>query len=169
MREIEVHDVKTGHPRHKLRPQHGPYLDDAKTAQRVDKVPSISFKRVRAEVTDVWSGEPTDDAAFVQKVAEYGRSPGFPPYPTVQEVNPELGIWDLYLPADLVQELDRLGAHGFEFAEADRYFRVRFSGGIRNHAKNRRTLARRLAARSSRWPVPRCSEYLSCPVRSLDG
>jgi hypothetical protein len=42
---------------------------------------SIDLKRVRAEVTDVWSGEPTDDATLVQKVAEYGRSPGFPPDP----------------------------------------------------------------------------------------
>jgi hypothetical protein len=91
-------------------------------------VPSIDFKRVRAEVTDVWSGEPTDDAALVQKVAEYGRSPGFSPYPTVQEVHPELGIWDLYLPADLVHELDSQGAHGFELEEVDRYFRVRFLG-----------------------------------------
>jgi hypothetical protein len=91
-------------------------------------VPSVSFKRVRAELTDVWSGEPTDAAALVQKVAEYGRSPGFPPYPPVQEVHPELGVWDLYLPADLVQELDKQGAHGFESEEADRYFRVRFLG-----------------------------------------
>jgi hypothetical protein len=131
MRTIEVRDVKTGplrDTRHKLRPQHGPYLVDAKTAQRGDKMPSVSFKRVRAELTDVWSGEPTGDAALVQKVAEYGRSAGFPPYPPVQEVHPELGIWDLYLPADLMQELDRLGEHGFEFAEADRYFRVRFLG-----------------------------------------
>jgi hypothetical protein len=91
-------------------------------------VPSVSFKRVRAEVTDVWSGEPTDDAALVQKAAEHARSPGFPPYPPVQEVHPELGIWDLFLPADLMQELDRLGEHGFEFEAADRYFRVRFLG-----------------------------------------
>jgi hypothetical protein len=91
-------------------------------------VPSVSFKRVRVEVTDVWSGEPTDDAALVQKVAEYGRSPGFPPYPAVQKVHPELGIWDLYLPADLMEKLDRLSEHGFEFEEADRYFRVRLLG-----------------------------------------
>jgi len=91
-------------------------------------VPSIDFKRVRAEVTEFWSGDPTDDATLVQKAAERDRSPGFPPYPPVQEVRPELGIWDLYLPADLVQELDRLGAHEFEYEEADRYFRVRFLG-----------------------------------------
>ena len=42
-------------------------------------------------MTDGWSGELTDDAALVQKVAEYGRSPGFPPYPPVQKVHPELG------------------------------------------------------------------------------
>ena len=91
-------------------------------------MPSIDFKRVRAEVTDFWSGDPTSSAALVQHVAEYRRSPGFPPYPPVQEVRPELGIWDLYLPAELVQELDRLGEPGFEFEEADRYFRVRFLG-----------------------------------------
>jgi hypothetical protein len=89
-------------------------------------MPSVSFKRVRAEVTDVWSGEPTDDATLVQKVAEYRRSPGFPPYPAVQKVHPELGVWDLYLPEDLVQELVRQGAHEFEFEETDRYSRVRF-------------------------------------------
>jgi hypothetical protein len=88
-------------------------------------VPSVSFKRVRAEVTDVWSGEPTSSAALVQRVAEYERSPGFPPYPAVQEVHPELGIWDLYLPEDLVLELDKQGAGEFEFEVADRYFRVR--------------------------------------------
>lgn len=99
-----------------------------KTALRGDKVPSVSFKRVRAEVTDLWSGEPTSSAALVQRVAEYGRSPGFPPYPPVQELHPELGVWDLYLPEDLVQELDRLDEPGFEFEEADRYFRVRFLG-----------------------------------------
>ena len=91
-------------------------------------MPGVSFERVRAELTDVWSGEPTSSAASVQRVAEYGRSPGFPPYPPVQEVHPELWVWDLYLPADLVQELDRQGARGFEFEEADRYFRVRFLG-----------------------------------------
>ena len=54
-------------------------------------MPSVSFKWVRAEVTEFWSGDPIDDATLVQKVAEYGRSPGFPPYPPVQEVHLELG------------------------------------------------------------------------------
>ena len=91
-------------------------------------MPSVDFKRVRAEVTEFWSGEPTSDAMLVQRVAEYARSPGFPPYPPVQEVHPELGIWDLYLPADLVQEFVRQAAHGFVFVEADLYFRFRFLG-----------------------------------------
>ena len=156
MRKVEVHDVKTGplrDPRHKLRPHHGPYLVDAKTAQRGDKVQSVSFKRVRAEVTEFWSGDPIDDATFVQKVAEYGRSPGFPPYPPVQEVHPELGVWDLYLPADLEQELDRQRAHEFEYEEADLCFASASWAEIRNHVRNRRALARRLAERSCRCPA----------------
>jgi hypothetical protein len=116
-------------------------------------VPSVDFKRVRAEVTDLWSGEPTSSAALVQRVAEYRRSPGFPPFPPVQEVDPELGIWDLYLPAELVQGLDRQGAHEFEYEEADRCFASASWAEIRNHVRNRRVLARRLAERSCRCPA----------------
>ena len=110
-------------------------------------------------MTEFRSGGPTNDATLVQKAAEHDRSPGFPPYAPVQEVHPELGLWDLYLPAELVQELDRQGAHGFEYEEADRYFRVRFLGRD-NHANNRRALARRLAERSYR-----CLAY-QAPSRS---
>ena len=37
MRKVEVHDVKKGpaqDPSHKLRPQHGPYLIDAKSQRK---------------------------------------------------------------------------------------------------------------------------------------
>ena len=87
-------------------------------------MPSIDFKRVRAKVTEFWSGEPIRDASLVQRVAEYGRSPGFPPYPYVRVIDPAQGLWDLYLPAEFVQGLDEQQEREFEFEVKDRYFRV---------------------------------------------
>ena len=89
-------------------------------------MPMVDFRLVRAEVTEFWSGEPIDDATLVQRAAEHARSPGFPPYPHVLAVDRERGIWDLYLPMDLVRGLDREDAREFEFEAADRHFRVRF-------------------------------------------
>ena len=87
-------------------------------------MPSIDFKRVRAKVTEFWSGEPIGDASLVQRAAEHARSPGFPPYPNVRAVDPAQGLWDLYLPAELVQGLDEQQEREFEFEAEDRYFRV---------------------------------------------
>ena len=92
-------------------------------------MPGIDFKRVRAKVTEFWSGEPTSDASLVQRVAEHARSPEFPAYPNVEAVDPAQGVWDLYLPAELVQKLDTQKEHEFEFEAEDRYFRVRFLNG----------------------------------------
>ena len=89
-------------------------------------MPSIDFARVRAEVTDFWSGEPVSNASLVRKAAEHARSPGFPSYPRVEGVDPTRGIWDLYLPAELVQRLDKEQAREFEFEAEDRYSRVHF-------------------------------------------
>lgn len=44
----------------------------------------------------------------------------------MRPVDPEKGIWDLYLPEDLVQELEKQEERGFRFEAADRYFRIRF-------------------------------------------
>ena len=87
-------------------------------------MPSIDFKRVRAKVTEFWSGEPISDASLVQRAAEHARSPGFPPYPNVRAIDPAQGLWDLYLPAELVQGLDEQQEREFEFEAEDRYFRV---------------------------------------------
>ena len=89
-------------------------------------MPSVSFKRVMAEVTEFWSGEPINNANLVQRAAEHVRSPGFPPYPNVELVDSARGIWALYLPEELIQELDKQQADEFEFEAEDRYFRVRF-------------------------------------------
>ena len=67
-------------------------------------MPSIDFARVRAQVTDFWSGEPVSNASLVRKAAEHTRSPGFPSYP----------------------RLDKEQAREFEFEAEDRYFRVHF-------------------------------------------
>lgn len=92
-------------------------------------MPSIDFKRVRAKVTELWSGEPISDASLVQRAAEHARSPGFPPYPSVRVADPAQGIWDLYLPAELVQGLDEQQEREFEFEAEGRYFRVRLLNG----------------------------------------
>jgi hypothetical protein len=70
----------------------------------------ISFKRVRTEVTELWSGEPVSDPGLVQRMVEWHSSLSVP-YPSVKAVDPAHGIWDLYLPEDVVQEFDRQAAN----------------------------------------------------------
>jgi len=65
---------------------------------------SVSFKRVRAEVTEFWSGEPISDQDLVQRMVEWYSSFDFP-YPDVKAVEPARGVWDIYLPEDVVQGL----------------------------------------------------------------
>jgi hypothetical protein len=90
-------------------------------------MPSVSFKRVRAEVTEFWSGEPISDPDRVQRMIEWYSSMGFP-FPAVKAVEPARGVWDIYLPEDVVQEFDRQSAKEFELEADERYFRVRFLG-----------------------------------------
>jgi hypothetical protein len=44
-------------------------------------MPSIDFKRVRVQVTDLWLEEPVTDEVLVQRVAEHANSLGlsYPP------------------------------------------------------------------------------------------
>jgi hypothetical protein len=90
-------------------------------------MPSVDFKRVRAEVTEFWSGEPISDPDLVQRMIESHSSLSFP-YPDVKAVEPTRGVWDIYLPEDVVQEFDKRGAQEFELEAVERYFRVRFLG-----------------------------------------
>jgi hypothetical protein len=90
-------------------------------------MPSVDFKRVRAEVTELWSGEPISDPDLVQRMIEWHSSLGFP-YPDVKAVDPARGVWDIYFPEDVVQEFDRRGAKEFQLEAVERYFRVRFLG-----------------------------------------
>ena len=90
-------------------------------------MPSVDFKRVRAEVTEFWSGEPISDPDLVQRMIEWHSSIDFP-YPDVKAVEPASGVWDIYLPEDVVQEFDRRSAKEFELEGVERYFRVRFLG-----------------------------------------
>jgi hypothetical protein len=41
-------------------------------------MPSVDFKRVRAEVTEFWSGEPISDPALLQRMIEWHSSFDFP-------------------------------------------------------------------------------------------
>jgi hypothetical protein len=88
-------------------------------------MPSVDFKRVRAEVTELWSGEPISDPGLVQQMIEWYSSLDFP-YPDVKAVEPARGVWDIYLPEDVVQEFDRRSAKEFDLEAVERYFRVRF-------------------------------------------
>jgi hypothetical protein len=90
-------------------------------------VPNVSFKRMRAEVTEFWSGEPISDPDLVQRMIEYYSSSGIP-FPDAKAVEPAHGVWDIYLPEDVVQEFDRRSAEEFELEAVERYFRVRFIG-----------------------------------------
>ncbi len=83
------------------------------------------FKRVRAEVTELWSGEPISDPDLVQRMIEW-HSPFGPPYPDVKAVEPARGVWDIYLPDGVVEEFNRLSAKELELEAVERYFRVRF-------------------------------------------
>jgi len=88
---------------------------------------SVEFKRVRAEVTEFWSGEPISDPDLVQRMIEWYSSLDFP-FPDVKAVDPARGVWDIYLPGDVVQEFDRRSVEEFEIQAVERYFRVRFLG-----------------------------------------
>jgi len=88
---------------------------------------SVEFKRVRAEVTEFWSGEPISDPDLVQRMIEWYSSMSFP-FPDVKAVDPARGVWDIYLPGDVVQEFDRRSVEEFEIEAVERYFRVRFLG-----------------------------------------
>jgi hypothetical protein len=90
-------------------------------------MPSVNFKRVRVEVTEFWSGEPISDPDLVQRMIEWYSSMGFP-YPDVKAVEPARGVWDIYLPEDVVQEFDKRAAKEFGLDAVERYFRVRFLG-----------------------------------------
>jgi hypothetical protein len=90
-------------------------------------MPSVDFKRVRAEVTEFWSGEPINDPDLVQRMIEWHSSFDFP-YPDVKAVEPARGVWDIYLPEDVVQEFDKRSVEEFELEAVERYFRVRFLG-----------------------------------------
>ena len=72
---------------------------------------SLSFKRVRVEVTELWSGEPISDSGLVQRMVEYHSSLDLP-YPPVKAVDPTLGLWDIYLPEDAVREFSKRGGNG---------------------------------------------------------
>ena len=90
-------------------------------------MPSVDFKRARAEVTEFWSGEPICDPDLVQRMIEWHSSFDFP-YPDVKAVEPASGVWDIYFPEDVVQEFDRRSVKEFELEAVERYFRVRFLG-----------------------------------------
>jgi hypothetical protein len=85
----------------------------------------VSFKRVRAEVMELWSGEPIADSELVQSVVESLTSLSFR-YPSVRSVDPAQGLWDIHLPGDVVREYDRRDAIVLEVEAVDRYFQVRF-------------------------------------------
>lgn len=86
----------------------------------------IRFHRVRAEVRELWSGEPVKEAALVQAAAEQANNMEEPGYPPVRAVAPEEGIWELFLPCDLVYELRRQSISELELSAKDRYFCFRF-------------------------------------------
>jgi hypothetical protein len=62
---------------------------------------TVGFKRVRAEVTEFWSGEAVTDRALVQQLVEWHSSLGLA-YPPVKPVDTVRGVWDLYFPEDVV-------------------------------------------------------------------
>ena len=80
---------------------------------------------MRVEVTEFWSGEPISDPDLVQRMIEWHSSFDFPS-PDVKAVEPARGVWDIYLPEDVVQEFDRRSVEEFELEAVERYFRVRF-------------------------------------------
>jgi hypothetical protein len=90
-------------------------------------MPSVGFKRVRAEVTEFWSGEPISDPDLVQQMIEWHSSFVFP-FPDVKAVEPARGVWDIYFPEDVLQEFDRGSVEEFELEAVERYFRLRFLG-----------------------------------------
>ena len=87
----------------------------------------MEFKRVRAEVTEFWSGEPISDPDLVQRMIEWHGSLRLL-YPDVKAVEPARGVWDIYLPEEVVKEFDRRSVKEFELEAVERYFRVRFLG-----------------------------------------
>jgi hypothetical protein len=89
------------------------------------RMPNISFQRVRAEVTELWSREPVSDPRLVQRMVEYHSSLGLL-YPDVKAVDRAQGLWDSYLPEDVVHEFDKRGDTEFQIEAVDRNFRVRF-------------------------------------------
>ncbi len=89
-------------------------------------MPSVNFRRVRARVTELGSEESVTDEARVQRaVATPGGAPRFP-YPSVESVDREQGIWDLYLPEDLVQALDEQQADTFRIEAEGNYVVLHF-------------------------------------------
>jgi hypothetical protein len=87
----------------------------------------VDFKRVRAEVTEFWSGDPISDPDLVLWMIEWD-SPLGPPYPDVKAVEPERGVWDIYLPENVVEEFDKRSVKEFEIEAVEGYFRVRLLG-----------------------------------------
>ena len=85
---------------------------------------SLSFKRVRVEVTELWSGEPISDSGLVQRMVEYHSSLDLP-YPPVKAVDPARGLWDIYLPEDAVREFSKREETEFQMEAVERYFCVR--------------------------------------------
>lgn len=86
----------------------------------------VHFHPVGAEVVELWSKEPVEEAALVQAATEQANNMEEPPYPPVRAIAQEDGVWELYLPCDLVYELRRQGISELELAAENRYFRFRF-------------------------------------------
>jgi hypothetical protein len=76
-------------------------------------------------VTELWPGEPVSDPRLVQRMVEYHSSLDLP-YPDVKAVDSVQGLWDIYLPEDVVREFNKLKQTEFQIEAVDRYFRVRF-------------------------------------------
>ncbi len=89
-------------------------------------MPSVDYRRVRARMTEFWSEEPVTDEAIVQRaVATPGGAPRLP-YPSVEGVDREQGVWDLYLPEDLVRALDEQQADTFHIEAEGVYIVLHF-------------------------------------------
>jgi hypothetical protein len=58
---------------------------------------NISFEHVRAEVMELWSGEPIADPELVQSVVESLTSLSFR-YSSVRSIDPAQGLWDIHPP-----------------------------------------------------------------------
>jgi hypothetical protein len=83
-----------------------------------------NFRRVRVEVLDLGSGVPVTNPRVIQQMVQ-SHSSWEVRFPNVRAVEPTSGVWDIYLPEDVVREFGRLGETHFELEAANRYFRVR--------------------------------------------